>query len=87
MGLQPRNWFTLLAITALKMGARLPIVPSENGKSPLMGTKQVIKYIPEDLDQTRNVSLLRIPHYKVPSPLEVLQPQTFASIIHVSFDT
>lgn len=73
-----------MAISAIKTGAVLPIIPSDRGRPPCMGTKQIVKRIPETINQTRCVSLLHVPQYIT---REIQPPQTFASIIHVSFDT
>lgn len=40
--LRVKPWFTLLAITALKLGATLPIKMSERGKPPQQEEKQVV---------------------------------------------
>lgn len=40
--LRTRQWFSLLAITALKLGATLPIVMSDRGKPPQNKIKQIV---------------------------------------------
>lgn len=40
--LRTRTWFALLAITALQLGATLPIQMSESGKPPAPETKKVV---------------------------------------------
>lgn len=42
LSLGNRSWFSLLAITALKLGARLPIIMSLKNKPPSRETKQSI---------------------------------------------
>lgn len=46
IGLRNRPWFALMAITALKSGAKLPLRPSESGKPPHRKYKEVVKVIP-----------------------------------------
>jgi hypothetical protein len=47
IGLRNRPWFTLMAITAIKSGAKLPIRPSETGKPPTLKNKEVVQKIPD----------------------------------------
>lgn len=61
IGLRNRPWFALLAITALKTGARLPIVASEEGKPPHPKYKEVVRFIP------KSVNLLKLDqHFHTP---------------------
>lgn len=65
LSLGNRSWFSLLAITALKLGARLPIIMSLKNKPPSQETKQSItnkvlydKFLSQVVIQTH----IRIPH-------------------------
>lgn len=84
MDIQPRAWYTLMAITAIKTGAKLPIIPSPK-KHPYQGKPLVVK---KRLDHAFCVTSLVVPYYKERgrgADNEEGEPTVFPSIIHSSF--
>ena len=80
LGLRTRPWFALLAITALKSGATLPIVIAPKGKKP--ACPQIVKNVPSfPIQLIRHVT---IPYYTECELLgePVVYPST--SISHAS---
>lgn len=59
MCIRTRNWFSLLARTAIKTGATLPIYPSPKGRPPDPTIKQVVLFDPHLY--VRVISYITIP--------------------------
>lgn len=84
-----------MAITAMKTGARLPLVPSRAGQPPEPRTKQIVRYVPSELQQYERVLFVHTPClslYPIIEPSEdtEAEPEAFAvsaslSICHASF--
>lgn len=65
-----RPWFSLLAITALKLGAQLPIIMSKIGRPPDKKTKQTISnhvLYEKFISQVTSKKHIMIPHYHTTS--------------------
>ena len=81
LGLRTRPWYSLLAITAIKTGAKLPIVLSPTGKPPPAYSKQIVKKIPPSL----NVKVVQHVCIPIITPDEKSysdsEPDTFESVM------
>jgi len=93
LGLRSRAWFTLLAITAMKTGAKLPIKISLLGKSPDKKDCQVVRKIPPLLFirlKTLGIQYIPLPHQLSSSTSSDIEtepePEVFESIIQASFE-
>jgi hypothetical protein len=80
-----RPWFALLAITALKTGARLPIKVFPARVCPPKKFKEIVRVLPDDLKQVRFVNSLTAP-FKVEAqeltePTEVYEANTHISLV------
>jgi hypothetical protein len=85
LGLRNRPWYALLAITAIKTGATLPIRLSEKGKPPPQNETQIVKQIPSSLT-VEIVKYISIPHIYPDSASTDSEPEVFESIIQASFE-
>lgn len=85
MDIQPRNWFALMSIVAMRSGAKLPIVPSKKQRPPHKRQKQFpLKPVDGLFLIPVRVYITYIPMTTEPSNAEDDEPPptTFSSIIH-----
>lgn len=80
LDLRTRSWFALMAITALRTGATLPIRVFPTGVQPPADQQQRVRYIPVALRKVQLVKHVRIPLIALPSiseeePLE--EPEVY----------
>lgn len=86
LNLRSRSWFALLAITAIRMGAKLPIKVFPTHVKPSKKYMQTVQYIPADLQKVSVVSFIRIPFYKPITQDDDTEPEAYEQIMTVTGD-
>ena len=87
--LRTRPWFGLLARTAIKTGAKLPIIASARGCPPQSTVKQVVLFDPRIVIQ--RISYITIPEPTLYNASSILaeegEPEVFESISQLPLST
>lgn len=73
-----------MAITAMKTGARLPLTPSKQGKPPPLSKKEIVRFVPLELQKYERVFFVHTPLYTIMECSEESEPEAFAASASLS---